>query len=275
MADTLPDVLERLKPSVFKLKDVAGIGTAFSVSKNGFLATNRHVVGTGYFANVIDSKDKETQARVIISSTITDIAILYVKAVELTVPEWAKEEDLKVGMSVLAIGNPLGYDFSVTKGIISSVKRTINNIDYIQTDVPINPGNSGGPLILEDGRVCGINSWVRSDAQSIGFATPMRYVDSLLKKVEPYFDKLDEAYYCPKCGWIDDKRYKYCRNCGVLTEDPLAKKEEEKKAEETPKAEEEKKTIAGEEKLIECPNCKYKNKADAKYCSQCGTKLQS
>ncbi|MGQ9707155.1 MAG: trypsin-like peptidase domain-containing protein [bacterium] len=273
MVSSLPDVLEKLKPAVFKLKYVAGIGTAFSVDKNGFLVTNRHVVGTGFYAKVIDVKEKEIQARVIISDTVTDLAILYLKEVEITVPEWIKVEDLKVGMTVLAIGNPLGYDFSVSKGIISSVKRTINSIDYIQTDVPINPGNSGGPLIVEDGRVCGVNSWVRSDAQSIGFATPMRYVESLVKKIAPYLDKLEEAYYCPKCGWLDDKRYKYCRNCGVLTEDPLAKKGEEIKTEEKPAGEEEKKPVAGEGEFIECPSCKYKNKLDAKYCSQCGTKL--
>jgi len=280
MVDTLPDVLERLKPSVFKLKDVAGIGTAFALDKRGFLVTNRHVVGIGYFANIIDNKEKEMQTRVMISDTITDLALLYIKGVELTVPQWIEIEDLKVGMTVLAIGNPLGYDFSVTKGIISSVKRTINAVDYIQTDVPINPGNSGGPLIIEDGRVCGVNSWVRSDAQSIGFALPMKYVEALLKKIEPYIDKIDEAYYCPECGWIDDKRYKYCRNCGAVTKDPFAKKEEEKKEEkpaaekeEKPRTEEEKKTVAEEEKVIECPTCKYKNKADAKFCSQCGTKL--
>ncbi|HUA32852.1 MAG TPA: DegQ family serine endoprotease [Candidatus Binataceae bacterium] len=166
------------------------LGSGFIVSKDGYVLTNDHVVdhpskitvtlqdGTIYIAKLIGHDEK------------SDIAVLKIAPKrDLPVAPLGNSDDVKVGQWVLAIGNPFGFDHSVTVGIVSAKGRFIpgNYDDFIQTDASINPGNSGGPLINLRGEVIGVNSAIYTrtgSSMGIGFAIPVNMVKQELAQLE-------------------------------------------------------------------------------------------
>ena len=174
-----------------------GGGTGFFVTKGGMIVTNKHVVMDKEAEyTVITKNEKEYKATVLARHPTLDIAVLSLESEEsFPVLELGDSEGLKVGQSVIAIGNSLGeFSNSVSLGIISGLQRNItassgfgqserlNNI--IQTDAAINPGNSGGPLLDIQGKVIGVNVAVVSGAQSIGFALPINQVKRIVEQVK-------------------------------------------------------------------------------------------
>jgi serine protease Do len=167
-----------------------GTGSGFIVSRDGYILTNNHVVADADRVNV-GLLDKRTfTARVVGRDPTTDIAVLKIDATNLPTATLGDDANARVGQWVLAIGNPLQLDFTVTAGIISSKGRSLRNLlparyaitDYIQTDAAINPGNSGGPLVNIRGEVIGVNSAIASQTgfyAGYGFAIPI----SLAKQV--------------------------------------------------------------------------------------------
>ena len=235
MADTLPDIIEKLKKSIVqvKLKDDQGNGSGVIVDERGLIVTNRHVVGPEKKVHIFDIDRNEYEGIVLRSDANIDYAIIKADIKEPIPAKW-NDDPVREGMTVIAIGHPLGYEFTVTKGIVSTSKRVIQNVEYIQTDVPINPGNSGGPLIDEEGEILGINSWMRSDAQNIGFAIPIRYILDALEEIEPFLDKLDQTEYCNVCGFLNTEKTKYCKHCGVVMQRPEVKPGEQEQAPDRP-----------------------------------------
>ena len=167
-----------------------GTGSGFIVSRDGYILTNNHVVADADRVEV-GLLDKRTfTARVIGRDPTTDIAVLKIDANNLPVATLGDDANARVGQWVLAIGNPLQLDFTVTAGIISSKGRSLRGLlrtryeitDFIQTDAAINPGNSGGPLVNIRGEVIGVNSAIASQTgfyAGYGFAIPI----SLAKQV--------------------------------------------------------------------------------------------
>jgi serine protease Do len=167
-----------------------GSGSGFIVSRDGYILTNNHVVADADRVEV-GLLDKRTfTARVVGRDPTTDVAVLKIDANNLPVVTLGDDATARVGQWVLAIGNPLQLDFTVTAGIISSKNRGLRNLlpsryaitDYIQTDAAINPGNSGGPLVNIRGEVIGVNSAIASQTgfyAGYGFAIPI----SLAKQV--------------------------------------------------------------------------------------------
>jgi serine protease Do len=161
-----------------------GSGSGFIVSRDGYILTNNHVVADADRVTV-GLLDKRTfPARVIGRDPTTDIAVVKIDATNLPVATLGDDENARVGQWVLAIGNPLQLDFTVTAGIISSKGRNLPGLlqaryaimDYIQTDAAINPGNSGGPLVNIRGEVIGVNSAIASQTgfyAGYGFAIPI------------------------------------------------------------------------------------------------------
>lgn len=168
-----------------------GLGTGFIVRDDGLIVTNNHVVEGADIVEVqlTENDEKTYKAEVIGRDSRTDIALLKIKAdVKLTVAVMGSSEDAQVGEWVAAFGNPYGHGHTMTKGIISSKGRSINEINkfpLIQTDASINPGNSGGPLVNSKGVVIGVNSAIDARAQGIGFAIPIDEV----KKIIPILEK--------------------------------------------------------------------------------------
>ena len=182
-----------------------GLGSGIIVSKKGYILTNQHVVGESKNCYITTEDGNTYTGKVLWSSFDIDLAILKVERVFNNVINIGNSNSARIGQTVYAIGNPIGYEFqrTVTGGIISAVDRTvkIKNEDetysymsnLIQTDATINPGNSGGPLIDEEGNVIGINTIKITSAEGIGFAIPINVIKPIIEKyeqagefVEPY-----------------------------------------------------------------------------------------
>jgi serine protease Do len=160
------------------------LGTGVIIDPNGYVVTNDHVIRDADEVRVRLADDRELKARVVGHDPRQDVALLKIDGVSgLPAAPLGSSERLRVGESVLAVGNPFGLGHTVTLGIVSAKARTIGAgpyDDFIQTDASINPGNSGGPLFNWRGEVVGINTAIRAGANGIGFAIPIDDVKDVL-----------------------------------------------------------------------------------------------
>ena len=157
-----------------------GTGSGFILSSDGRLITNAHVVEGSKTVQVTLNDGQEYEGQVLGVDPITDVAVLKIDATDLPTVTLGTAAQLNPGEWAIAIGNPLGFDNTVTVGIISAIGRPSSQVGvpdkrvrFIQTDAAINPGNSGGPLLNSQGEVIGINTAIRADAQGLGFAIPI------------------------------------------------------------------------------------------------------
>ncbi|MBO4293336.1 MAG: trypsin-like peptidase domain-containing protein [Clostridia bacterium] len=215
----LADVIENVTKSVVgisKLKNTGnsilgsssesqlGLGTGIIVSTKGYILSNQHLTGEKYSKCYVTLEDgRSFEGSVVWSDVDLDLSIIKISAKDLSAVTLADSNSIRVGESVYAIGNPIGFEFrrTVTSGIISAKNRTIKleegenqsyMTDLIQTDATINPGNSGGPLIYPNGEVIGINTVKISSAEGIGFAVPINVVKNVINGFEET-DKFEEA----------------------------------------------------------------------------------
>lgn len=180
------DVVERVGPSVVRLavqtgtaagRSNGGTGSGVIVAPDGLILTNSHVAGAATRIEVTTADGQDLRARLIGDDPDTDLALLRVEEpVTLPAARLGNSKHLKRGQLVIAIGNPLGFESTVTTGVVSALGRSLRSRtgrlidDVIQTDAALNPGNSGGPLVSSAGEVVGINSAVIMGAQGICFA---------------------------------------------------------------------------------------------------------
>ncbi|MEK0192251.1 trypsin-like peptidase domain-containing protein, partial [Microcoleus anatoxicus] len=159
-----------------------GQGSGFVIDKSGTVLTNAHVVDQADRVTVTLNDGSVFPGEVLGTDEVTDLAVVKIntKGVNLPTAALGDSDAVKVGDWAIAVGNPLGFDNTVTLGIISTLKRSSaavgipdKRLDFIQTDAAINPGNSGGPLLNGSGEVIGINTAIRADAMGIGFAIPI------------------------------------------------------------------------------------------------------
>jgi serine protease Do len=164
-----------------------GAGTGFIIDAAGFILTNHHVVDGADRIMVQMADGRTFRAERVGSDPDTDIALIRVESpVALPFAALGDSDSLRVGEWVIAIGNPLAYEHTVTVGVVSFIGRKLfdTSLDrYIQTDAAINFGNSGGPLINASGEVIGINSAISSRASNIGFAVPINQANAILPQL--------------------------------------------------------------------------------------------
>lgn len=166
------------------------LGTGFIIREDGLIVTNAHVIRGAENINIqlSEKSDKVYSAKLIGSDDRSDIALIKIKPDgKLPVAVLGNSKDVKVGEWVAAFGNPFGHGHTMTKGIISSIGREIEEINkfpLLQTDASINPGNSGGPLVDSRGLVIGVNSAIDARAQGIGFAIPADEVKKVITELE-------------------------------------------------------------------------------------------
>jgi len=171
----------------------SGLGSGVIVDKDGYILTNNHVIRDADEIKVKLSDKREFKGKVIGTDPKTDLAVIKIDSNHLPVLKLGDSDKLKVGETVIAIGNPFGLSQTVTSGIVSATGRANVGIadyeDFIQTDAPINPGNSGGALVNVRGELVGINTAIFSTSggyQGIGFAIPSSMakivMDNLIKK---------------------------------------------------------------------------------------------
>ena len=170
-----------------------GLGTGIIVSEKGYILSNCHVTGEKYSTCYVTVEDKNTYTGTVVWSDISlDLSIVKVNASSLIPADIGISNNVRIGQTVYAIGNPVGFEFrrTVTSGIISALNRTVKlqedgkdiyMSDLIQTDATINPGNSGGPLINTEGEVIGVNSVKITSAEGIGFAVPIDVVKPVIQ----------------------------------------------------------------------------------------------
>ena len=176
--------------SVVTIKTDYSQGTGFFITSGGYIVTNAHVLAdpNGNLApniEVITNSQQTLPAEFIGFNSNLDIAVLRVSGV-YTPLVLGDSSNLQVGDPVIAIGNPLGLEFSVSQGIISALNRPgISNGDnyYIQTTAALNPGNSGGPLIDQQGQVIGINNFKITNSESLGFALESSYIKQAVNQI--------------------------------------------------------------------------------------------
>ncbi len=189
-----PSGLDRMIEDIFDLPPSRprsfkshSVGSGFVIHSDGYVVTNAHVIERATEIRVTFSDGTELPAEEVARDRANDLAVLKVDAPSpLPFLKLGRSDDLMPGESVIAIGNPLGFQHTITTGIISALDRELRfsrDLAYtglIQTDAPINPGNSGGPLLNVLGELIGINTAIRGDAQNIGFAIPIDQLHDLL-----------------------------------------------------------------------------------------------
>lgn len=181
---TLIRVTREVTPAVVGVSTAAGAGSGVIIRRDGIVVTNAHVVGENTTVLIEFATGNELQGRVLGRDPLLDIAVVDVAGEDLPTAPLGDSDALQIGQTAIAIGNPLGFERTVTAGIISAIGRSLGGgLDQlIQTDAAINPGNSGGPLLDSRGQVIGITTAVIRDvpvgrqpftAVGLGFAVPI------------------------------------------------------------------------------------------------------
>ncbi len=180
-----------------------GLGSGVIISPDGYIVTNNHVVEGAVDISVTMSDRRILHAKVVGTDPLTDLAVIKVDATGLPSVPWGDSTQLHPGQTVLAFGNPFGFRFTVTRGIVSALNRPNPSAsdrrkpgEFIQTDAAINPGNSGGPLVDARGEVIGINTFLISSTgqfSGMGFAIPTQIVRPTVESLIKY-GKVSHGY---------------------------------------------------------------------------------
>ncbi len=198
------DPFEEFLPKFFRRTvPVTSLGSGFLIHGQGYLVTNAHVVRRARKITVTLSDESSFEAEVVAANSEHDLAVLRIReAGKRTFPflRLGRSDDLMIGETVIAIGNPLGYQNTCTTGVLSALNRKLEfrgGLAYdqlIQIDAPINPGSSGGPLLNAAGGLIGINTAIRADAQGIGFAIPVDLLTEDLPRLLD-FERLNRVVF--------------------------------------------------------------------------------
>ncbi|MFN8665523.1 MAG: trypsin-like peptidase domain-containing protein [Thermomicrobiales bacterium] len=194
-------VVEHVGPAVVRIagsrespneREPTGLGSGVVVTPDGYILTNAHVVASLKTPQVGLADGRRTTATLLGTDPITDLAVVRAAATDLPYAELGDSAQLRVGQLVITIGNPLGFDATVSTGVLSALARAWRSRagrllePILQHTAPLNPGNSGGPLVDSRGRVVGINTAIIAHAQGIGFAVPSNTAAWVLSQLLAY-----------------------------------------------------------------------------------------
>ncbi len=170
--DISPDfskIISQVMPAVVSVQTDKSIGSGAIITNDGYVITNQHVIEGASIIVVKTFDGQKYNAQVIGQDAAIDIAVLKIEG-SFNGLQFGNSDNANIGEKVIAVGSPLGLEFTVTEGIISSTNREYSGVQYFQIDVPVNPGNSGGPLVNKLGQIVGINSRKLSGGEGIGFS---------------------------------------------------------------------------------------------------------
>jgi S1-C subfamily serine protease len=187
-------VVQKIGPAVISVigplgEQRGGVGSGFVLAPDGYALTNSHVVDGRKKLRAITPEGDTLDADVVGDDRATDLALLRLAARDLPFAELGDSESLRVGQLVIAMGNPLGFNSTVSTGVVSALGRAMRGREgrlienIIQHTAPLNPGNSGGPLLDSRGRVMGINTAIIAMAQGLGFAVPAKIANWVVSEL--------------------------------------------------------------------------------------------
>lgn len=197
VAQVIPDSVVGIttdvsQQTVYGTAEGTAMGSGFIVTTDGYIVTNAHVIEGSTGDIKVQTNDEKTHtAKVIYEDTAIDLAVIKIDASGLSAVSLGDSDQVKVGQTAIAVGNPLSLEYqrTVTSGIVSALNRTLvsdNQIvaeNLIQTDATINSGNSGGPLVNANGEIIGINTYKASQGEGIGFAIPINIAKPIINKI--------------------------------------------------------------------------------------------
>ena len=212
----MENTIDIYKNAVIQIATPWGTGTGFYLKNYNLIVTNRHVIYGTTQPVISGKKFKKTITEVLFSDPVYDLAFLKVpENINLSEIHLGNAEPVHEGQQIMAIGHPYGLKFTATQGIVSKSKRLWKGTEYIQIDAAINPGNSGGPLINERNEVIGVNTFIVSEGNNLGFALPVNFLKDSLNAFENLGRKISTR--CTACKTVisKDEIYEhYCPNCG-------------------------------------------------------------
>ncbi len=189
---TVADAVDRVGPAVARIERVdrpGGHGSGFVITPDGLVVTNNHVVEDGRIVRVTLPDGQSGEGRVLGRDPDTDIALVRAGINPLAYAPLGDSKRLRRGQIAIAIGNPLGFEWTVTAGVVSALGRSMRAAtgrpidDVVQTDAALNPGNSGGPLVSSAGEVVGVNTAVIHGAQGIAFAVASNTANFVISEI--------------------------------------------------------------------------------------------
>lgn len=215
----IQDVIERYQDAIIQIATQSGTGTGFYLKDYDLIVTNNHVVDNEPEVTIQGKLFPKALSRVWYTDRKHDLAFIEPPAnvTTLATVPLGKYEDMKDGDEVVAIGHPYRLNYSATQGVISKVDRIRDGLKYIQIDAAINPGNSGGPLVNEKGEIIGVNSFIISGGDNLGFALPVNYLRTALQLYQPNHGHVSTR--CASCDFLvtaeNIENGKYCPSCGT------------------------------------------------------------
>jgi len=193
---TTSEAVKKYAPAVVLVKTPSGLGSGFIVNKKGYLMTNFHVIAGEKHITVtqflLDGKVLRRvlhkKVEIVAVAPFHDLCVLRIKDFDGKVDPvvFAPKENLTIGETVFAIGNPLGLERTVTEGVLSQTHRNFGGILYLQVDAPVNPGNSGGPLFNARGQVIGVINMSARRMEGLNFAIPARIAKYILDHIDAF-----------------------------------------------------------------------------------------
>ena len=191
-SQAVADAVDRVGPAVVRIEQTgrrAGHGSGFVISPDGLIVTNSHVVAEAATVRVAMPDDSSAEGRVLGRDPDTDIALVRADGHYVETAQLGDSKALRRGQVAIAIGNPLGFEWTVTTGVVSALGRSMRSAtgrlidDVVQTDAALNPGNSGGPLVSSNGLVIGVNTAIIRGAQGIAFAVASNTASHVISEI--------------------------------------------------------------------------------------------
>ena len=208
-------------PRFERRREYTSLGSGVIIDgKKGLILTNAHVIHETGTIKVVLKDEREFEARIVGADPDSDLAVLKIDSEQvLPAINMGSSEDLMIGETVIAIGNPFGFSHTVTTGVISAINRSIRAEDrvyhnFIQIDASINPGNSGGPLLNINGNLIGINTAIYAKAQGIGFAIPISKAQKIISDLIQYGEVI-QAWIGITVQDIDEKLARYLKIANI------------------------------------------------------------
>jgi serine protease Do len=221
------EIISFFQPAIIQIATPFGTGTGFYLKDFELIVTNDHVVRGSSEAVISGKLFEKTLAPILFNDSKYDLAFIKPPDnINFPFLLLAKNAAFHDGEEVIAIGHPFGLKYSATEGIISNANRLHNGLKYIQIDAAINPGNSGGPLVNTSGEIIGVNTFIISGGDNLGFALPVDYLVETLEEYKPFSGA--SAIRCSSCtNIITEETIEdgYCPNCGAKAEITKLKKE--------------------------------------------------